>query len=484
MPALSRLESLPAELLDRIAGLIEDNRSLLHLATTSKTLNQYANPYIYSSYTNAVLRKRQHGTPHAVISFMRAITRKPHLAACCKHIDIEFWEWWKPKAAHPFLGSLWRSGALDDDSVALFRQWAYAANMFDKDFEDDFDASIESGSGAAIASILLAHLHRVETIRFCGPTAGAELECFAWNLHLARTGHQFQYLRELSCVGHSLVCDWTIGDMSFFFRLPSLRIFTGEVIREEPDIRHWSCPPAMSSVTTLRLRRCVLSLKALRTFVISCKTLEEFEYSDGTTMEMENDDDSRDPFKASELVDVLECQKDSLKSFSFCLLSDPKRDYALDSSMISSMRAFSQLKEVRIDDCQLRGDSREHPIPLADLLPPSLVSLSVINPMSGWPFIELATSGRENCPHLKQVELGYEDFPHQDSPFLRFISPNGYAEMKSAFSSADIELCHFDSDEFKWSLVTVEDLSDYELSSDILEERRIDQEIANGALGW
>lgn len=276
-----------------------------------------------------------------------------------------------------------------------------------------------------------------------------------WNDYLTRINHRFTHLTEVISVGFDRAISWEIGESSFFFRLPSLRTYTGEMVVHGDNVAGWNCTPGTSSVTSLHLPRCGLSLNALETLVSSCKALEHLEYSDGRNDWWEPDR----PFEASQLAEALISQKDSLKSLNLCL-SDLWAGHSLNFSCIAPLKEFTRLSRIHIDYNLLSRPSSGHE--LYDILPASLEDLSVNDPLDLEPLARLATDGRRSCPRLKQVHIGHTTRPlHVLSRSYRdHRQIPGFADMKTAFDNAGIAFDSFLSDDFRGSLHALEAFPD------------------------
>ncbi|KAF2103872.1 hypothetical protein NA57DRAFT_70081 [Rhizodiscina lignyota] len=445
------LESLPAELLVEIVDFINEVSSFATLAATCKTFNRIATPFLYASYTNV----RGNTTGRFLLSsrysfkpFVRTVLERPDLAALCKEVDIRHW------STLSLIGSnVWEPEPISGEELVLFKKGAVAANILDSDIyihentdQDDsssdeyinsddmeFETSLKKGSEDALLIIMLAHLPRLETLMFRGMPEEA-YKGLSWDRYLSRTTHNFKFLKTLVCGNVETEGEWELGQVSFFFRLPSFRYFVGRNINQPSRMKDWKCAPGNSAVTTICLPMCSMSLKALRTLIASCAALEHFEYARNLDIWDPN------PLRASDVVGALLYWKDTLQRLT---LTFTGRDAELlDPSNIGDVRLFSRITHLHVDWFQLRNSD------VCKLLPESLVHLTVNDPdpraLSA--FTSLAIYGRNSCPNLKRVEFSCdEEMNINRYGTSHFKTRAPYKELAAAFANAGIELGHFDS---------------------------------------
>ena len=251
------------------------------------------------------------------------------------------------------------------------------------------------------------------------------------NLDIMSTGHgqALTRLRELTIRGADRSDTRSMEPFGFFAVLPSIRALRGH--RIYADIFRWddAFRPKSSNVTEITIECSFISSNAFEVLFSGISALTKFKYHhEGELIDDDDDHDHDEVYNSAGIVEALRKHAASTLQ-SLDLETSGTSIWGVDATQIvGSLRMFTSLRSLRIEEKafvlpltgnnditqtsergnKLKAKDKGFPMErLVDLLPPSIVDITLVRTLGAEEICELlrdmAVSKKERLPHLRRI---------------------------------------------------------------------------------
>lgn len=422
----------------------EWTRTLAAICRTCKQLNNVATPLLYQAFVKPKSTLRWRDKPSQRVGnlrpFLRTIVERPDLAKLVKIVYLGPWEMHDFRAIHTIPDRRLRD---------MFTQSIVNINIGPEQdkWVDDLLSSQEDAEVALLLCLLTDVVDLSIKLAPCSERRESKrnfyfCEVFKEALTSSPRVHNFKELKHISLHSHDMLDDecveFAYPSLSRIMCLPSLEAFHGHGVLD-----YWTdheTYPVYSSIHSIKLRECSVTIPAIRKLVASCTKLDTFDldYNDRDQMDMITGNHQMIPKEIAQtspitwqgILDTLHPQKDHLKVLRIeadaCIPLQGLKWYEEDvfteevahNIIMRSLPDFTTLRDISIphmallgpDDWTLeKGKAISFPRPaqadLVDLLPSSLESLTITD---------------STCALLPQLEILLDSYPAK-LPSLRRI---------------------------------------------------------------